>query len=351
LASDDRWLRRLRLELAWFTGQPWLRERKAGGAGAILRFEQVRPARNERYQPLKPTEITPQFLDRTIRALKRWGYDIVGMDEVCRRAVTLPEARRFVSLTFDGAYKDLMTFGYPVLSRHAVPFALYVPTAFPDGVGEPWWLALEEVIGRESRVGLMVDGSEQHFTVNTAAEKHELYALLEEWMRSLAPSELSAAVNDLCKRYSVDLAKLSRAAFMDWSDLAKLAADPLVTIGSTTVNYPVLANLKDDAAAREITMGKAVAENAFHRRIRHFAYPFGSRSGFRRAHVVMAEEAEFASAVSTIPGVVDAEGRTNLHVLPRIAWDGRWHSLRIMRVLVSGVAFPPVRPTRTAAIT
>jgi hypothetical protein len=59
----------------------------------------------------------------------------------------------------------------------------------------------------------------------------------------------------------------------------------------------------------------------------------------------MAEEAGFASAVSTIPGIVDAEGRTNLHALPRISWDGRIQSLRMLRVLVSGVAFAPVKPT------
>ena len=62
----------------------------------------------------------------------------------------------------------------------------------------------------------------------------------------------------------------------------------------------------------------------------------------------MAEEAGFASAVSTISGVVEAQGRTNLHALPRIAWDGRVRSLRMMRVLLSGVMFAPVRPTRHA---
>ena len=42
-----------------------------------------------------------------------------------------------------------------------------------------------------------------------------------------------------------------------------------------------------------MTMGKAVAEAAFHREVRHFAYPFGDRDSFRRAHVVMAQEAGF----------------------------------------------------------
>ena len=133
---------------------------------------------------------------------------------------------------------------------------------------------------------------------------------------------------------------------MDWSDLATLAANPKVTIGSATVNHPVLTNLKDAAALREMKMGKAVAETAFHRKVTHFAFPFGDRASWRRAHVVMAQEAGFASAVSALPGIVEAEGRTNPHALPRISWDGRRRSLRAMRALLSGVAFPPVQPTR-----
>jgi peptidoglycan/xylan/chitin deacetylase (PgdA/CDA1 family) len=346
LASDDRWLERLRLELAWFSGQPLLRSR---GAGAILRLQHVRPRRSGAFQPLREHEVTPQFLDRAIRALKRWNYDFLGMDEVCRRAVTLPEKRRFVALTFDGASKDFISFAYPVLARHAVPFTLYVPTAFPDGVGEAWWLGLEQVIARESRISLMMGDKEQRFTVTGLAEKQALFSHLEGWLRSLAPADLSAAIADLCTRYRIDLTALSREASMNWEDLAKLAADPRVTFGSATVNYPNLGNMKDAAALREMTMGKAVAEASFRREIVHLAFPFGDRSSFRRNHVVMAEEAGFASAVSTIPGIVDAEGRTNLRALPRISWDGRMRSMRMLRVLVSGVAFAPVKPTGSAA--
>jgi len=345
LASDDRRLERLRHEMAWFTGQAALRSR---GAGAILRFERVRPRRRGGFQPLRANEITPQFLERAIRALKRWDYEFLGMDEVCRRAATRPEQRRFVALTFDGAPKDLIEFAYPVLSHHAVPFTIYVPTAFPDGVGQAWWLGLEQVIARESRISLIMGEKEQRFVVTEKAEKQALFSHVESWLRSLSPPDLSAAIADLCTRYRIDLAALSREASMDWEDLAKLAADPLVTIGSATVNYSVLANMKDSAALREMTMGKAVAESAFRREVGHFAFPFGDRASFRRSHVIMAEEAGFASAVSTIPGIVDAEGRTNLRALPRISWDGRVRSLRMLRVLVSGVAFAPVKPTATS---
>ncbi len=346
LPTDNILSTSLGLELAYFSGRAWMSGR---GAGVILRFQRVRPRRPDRFQPLRSSEITPRFLDRMLRALKRWKYDIVDMDEVCRRAVIMASPRRFVGLTFDGAYKDLITSAYPVLSRHRIPFTIYVPTAFPDGVGEAWWLALEQVIARESRVSLVIDRKERHFTTRATAEKYRVYEYIESWIRTLPPPELSAAIKDLCKRYSVDLEKLSREAALDWSDLARLAADPNVTIASATVNYTALSNLKDAAALREVTMGKAVAETAFQRNIRHFAYPFGDPASWRRTHLVMAaEEAGFASAVSTIPGIVEAAGRTNLYALPRISWDGRQRSLRAMRVLLSGVTFAPVQPTRSS---
>jgi peptidoglycan/xylan/chitin deacetylase (PgdA/CDA1 family) len=335
LSSGTRLLTSLKLELAYFSGRAWLKRR---GAGVILRFERVRPRHAARFQPLLSSEVTPAFLDRTIRALKRWEYDIVSIDEVCRRAVTLASRRRFVCLTFDGMYKDIVASAYPVLSRHRVPFTVYVPTAFPDRIGEAWWLALERVIAQERRISLMMGRNEMHFNVSKTAEKYQLYDFLSSWMRSLEPADLSAAIKDICTRYAVDLAALSREASLDWRDLETLAADPLVTLGGATVNFPVLSNLKEAVALREMTMGKAVMEAALRRDVRHFAYPFGDRKSWQRKHMAMAEEAGFVSAVSTISGVIEPAGDTPLLALPRITWDGRQRSLRAMRVILSGAA-------------
>ena len=172
-------------------------------------------------------------------------------------------------------------------------------------------------------------------------------------MHTLPPQDLTFAINDLCTRYSVDLAALSRGPSMDWEDLTTLAADPLVTI-AIAQSWAVISGAGDPARARaamravdaqrEITMGKAVMQTALQRDIRHFAYPFGDRDSWRREHIGMVQEAGFASAVSAIPGVVETRGYTNLHALPRVAWDGRQRSLRMMRVLLSGVMFAPVKP-------
>jgi peptidoglycan/xylan/chitin deacetylase (PgdA/CDA1 family) len=338
VSHGNRFVDGLRLELAYFSGYARLAEWRSGGAGVILRFERVRPARADRFQPLKSGEITPAFLDRVVRALRRWKFDIVSIDEVCRRASQPRSGPRFVCLTFDGGYRDVMTFAYPILSRYAVPFAVYLPTAFSDGLGEAWWLALEQIVAQHDRISLVMDRTEHHFVVRAVSEKVQLYDFLDGWMRKLAPPDLTVAINDLCKRYSVDLATISRGASMSWDDLAKLAADPLVTIGTATVNYPILANLRDAAALREMTMGRAVAKAALGRDPKHFAYPFGHHGSFGRQHLIMAADAGFASAVSAISGLVLAADQSNLHALPRIDWDGRRHSLRAMRAMLSGMA-------------
>ena len=78
---------------------------------------------------------------------------------------------RFVCLTFDDGYRDLLQWAYPILKEAEVPFAVYVPTSFPDRIGELWWLALEAVIARNDHIGLQIDGRNRTFDCATVAAK------------------------------------------------------------------------------------------------------------------------------------------------------------------------------------
>jgi peptidoglycan/xylan/chitin deacetylase (PgdA/CDA1 family) len=334
--SANGWSTKVGLQLAYFSGLARLAEWR-GGCGAILRFERVRAARRDRFQPLRSREITPQFLDRLLRALKRWHCEVVSPADICGRIARGEGSGRFVCLTFDGGSRDVTTNAYPILARHGVPFAVYLPTAFPDGVGEAWWLALEQVIATADRIALVIDHNERRFDTATIADKAQVFYFLGTWLRALAPAELTAAIHDLCRRYSVDLAAVTREAVMSWDDVARLAADPKVTIGSATVTYPRLANAPDAVARKEIEMGRAVLQAALGRDAPHFAFPFGERGSFGEQHRRMAAEAGFASAVTAVPGVIRRGAAVDPLALPRIAWDGRSTSLRELRVLLSGL--------------
>ncbi|MGP9810891.1 polysaccharide deacetylase family protein [Rhodopseudomonas sp. NSM] len=323
------------LELAYFSGLARLAQLGGRGCGVILRFDRVRPTRRDRFQPLRSREITPQWLDRLLRALRRWNCDVISPDEVLDRMARPDAIGRFVCLTFDGGSRDLITFGHPVLARHDAPFAVYLPTAFPDGLGEAWWLALEQVIAGHDRIALVIDHNERHFDTATTDDKYRVFHFLGSWLRALSPPDLTAAIHDLCKRYGVDVARLTSSAVMNWEEVARLASDPRVTIGSATVNYPLLGNVDDTVAQREIAMGRAVLRAALGRDAPHFAYPYGERGSFAQRDVRIVEHDGFASAVTAIPGVI--ERTASPQMLPRIAWDGRRSSLRGLRVVLSGV--------------
>lgn len=338
MSTWKRALARLGLELGYFTGIARILARRTGGLGIILRFERVRPRLSGGFQPLRSHEITPEFLDRTLKALKRWKFDIVSIDEVVAR-LRDPAAhrRRFVCLTFDGGYRDFLTHAYPVLAGHKAPFAVYVAASFPDGLGELWWLALEQVIAQHERIGLVIDGVEQRLDCGRRREKREVYDVLYDWLRSLPQAERSLAIRDLCGRYRVDLKAVSQDAVMTWPQLGELSSDPLATIGSATLNYPVLSRTLNDAVERELKMGRAVLEAAIGRKAPHLAYPYGDNRAFGRRHVLIATQLDFASAVTAEPGVITANEQTALMSLPRITWDGRRRSLRAMRVILTGV--------------
>ena len=69
------------------------------------------------------------------------------------------------AVAFDGGYKDFATYAFPILQKHNVPFMLYLPTAFPDGLGEAWWLALEEMIAHGCIIASEEDKTETYMGV------------------------------------------------------------------------------------------------------------------------------------------------------------------------------------------
>ena len=331
--SHGRRAAKLGLELAYFAGFSHLANR-FNRDGVILRLQRVRPDSAAPFQPLRREEVTPDFLDRAIGALKRWKFDFIAIDDVQSRCTDVT-APRFVCLTFDNAYRDFITAAYPVLERHRVPFTLYIPTGFVDRIAAPWWLALERIVADQSRISLFMDGHERRFETAKISEKYLTFEYLYRWMLTLPPLDLAHAVGDLCGRYGVHLAKIADEVAITWPDLARIAADRNATIASATVNYPVLAKTDGRTALREMKMGRSVLETAIGRNCAHFAYPFGDEGVFGVREVRLAREAGFATAVSALPGVITAGA--DLLSLPRLAWDGRMTSLRALHVTASGL--------------
>ena len=327
------------LESLYFTGAHLLLRRIFGGVGAILTMHHVRPPRPDRFQPNRLLEVTPRFLAGVIRDIRRSGLDLVSLDELHRRLSEGDFSRRFVCLTFDDGYRDILQWAYPILKEAGAPFAVYVATSFPDRLGELWWLVLEAVIARNNRVGLVIEGRDRIFDCATVAQKRALYDELYWWLRG-QPSEIEmrSVVRSLAAFYHVDVAAYCRDLCMSWAELAGLAADPLVTIGAHTVNHLMLAKLPKEAARAEMELSASVIEAALSVRPQHLSYPYGDPGSAGAREFEIATGLGFKTAVTTRPGVLFPEHGRHLTALPRISLNGDYQRRRYVRVLLSGSA-------------
>jgi peptidoglycan/xylan/chitin deacetylase (PgdA/CDA1 family) len=327
------------LESLYFTGAHVALAPFVAGVGAILTLHHVRPQPPGRFQPNRLLEITPEFLARVVKGLHRSDVDLVSLDEMHRRMTEGDYSRRFVCLTFDDGYRDVKEWAYPILKDADVPFAIYVPTSFPDRLGDLWWLALEAVIARNDRVGLQIDGRNQTFDCSTVAEKRALYEEMYWWLRARPTEpEMRNVIHNLAACYHVDIAAFCNELCMSWEELAELAADPLVTVGAHTVNHPMLAKLSREAVRSEMDLSRSIIEAALAVRPQHLSYPIGDRSSAGPREFAIAAELGFKTAVTTRPGVLFPEHSRYLTALPRISLNGEYQRMRYLRVLLSGSA-------------
>src|SRR5262245_17475969 len=158
------------LETLYFSGAYQMLRPFLQGVGGSLTLPDVRPQRPELFQPNRLLEVTPEFLDRVLIDLRRSELDLVSLDEMHRRLVEGDFRRRFVCVTIDDGYRDTLQWAYPILRRHQAPFAVYIPTSFPDRLGELWWLVLEAAVARNNEVGVAIEGREEIFRCGSVAE-------------------------------------------------------------------------------------------------------------------------------------------------------------------------------------
>jgi peptidoglycan/xylan/chitin deacetylase (PgdA/CDA1 family) len=327
------------MEALYFSGAHRMLRPLLGGVGAILTLHHVRPPREDAFQPNRLLEVSPQFLEEVIRELRRSDFDIVTLDEMHRRLKEQDFRRRFVCLTFDDGYRDNAQHALPILRHYDVPFAIYIPTSFPDRAGELWWLTLEAVIARVSRLALVMDGEDRRYDCHSTEAKYELFEHIYWWLRSLdTEEELRETVRDLGARYGVDSGAICRDLCMTWDEIAELARNPLATIGAHTVNHVMIKKATDAAVRSEMQLSASTIEAALGRRPLHFSYPVGDRTSAGPREFRITAEVGFRTAVTTRPGVLFPEHAAHLTALPRISLNGEYQRLRYAKVLLSGAA-------------
>jgi peptidoglycan/xylan/chitin deacetylase (PgdA/CDA1 family) len=282
---------------------------------SILIFHRVLPAPD----PLFPGEQHGERFDRLCTWVRRW-FNVVALDEACRRLAEHSLPARALAITFDDGYADNHDVAVPILRRHGLPATVFVATGFLDG-GRMWNDSLVEAVRLTRHEVLDLQGAGLpgvgRLSVNSLAERRTAIDRLIGACRYLPSAERSAAVEAVARAAA---AELPRMLMMSSAQVQALHAQG-IGIGAHTVNHPILTRLPLDAAREEIRAGRETLQALIQAPVSLFAYPNG-RPGedFAASHVSVVRELSFAAAVTTAWGVADHA--TDRFQLPRFTpWD------------------------------
>jgi peptidoglycan/xylan/chitin deacetylase (PgdA/CDA1 family) len=326
-------------EALWLSRLPGLIRTLSASRGVIFTLHRVLPEEPADFSPNAILQVRPDFLEYVIERVRDLGLDIVSLDEAFERLAAPRLDRRFVVLTFDDAYKDNLRHALPILRRQEAPFTLYVPTALVDGVGELWWQAIEDIIGRQDAIAMTSDGQTDYVDTRTTAQKHEAFNALYWQMRKMPEADRVKLVRSFATAYGYDLDKQCRTLIMDWQELRLFAGEPLCTIGAHTVHHYELAKLPLEQARSEMAQSADILFAQFGQRPAHFSYPLGGPLSAGQREFDLARDIGFKSAVTTRPGGLYPRHASSPHALPRISLNGYFQSRRYVDVFTTGAIF------------
>jgi peptidoglycan/xylan/chitin deacetylase (PgdA/CDA1 family) len=327
-----------------YTGVDTLVAPYTRGAGIIFMLHHVTPEPPSPFDPNRILRVTPTFLDSVISQVLAAGFDVVSLDEAHQRLTSQsrilpPRVRPLACFTFDDGYKDNQVHAYPVFKRRNLPFTIYVPTDYPGGDGDLWWLALERVVREAPAMVVQMEGQLRTFQCHTTAEKDEAFNDIYWWLRSIPEDRARQVVQDLTGGIAFKSKQLCTDLIMTWDELRQLSADPLVTIGGHTKRHFALAKLSDEAVKDEITGSVARLEAELGRPVRHFSFPYGDETSCGEREYRIAAAAGMATAVTTRKGLIHAYHGGQLTALPRVSLNGDYQDSRYIKVFLNGAPF------------
>lgn len=324
----------------YYTGAHRLLAPYTQGVGVIFTLHHVRPEleRANGFAPNRILEVTPDFLDAVLDQVQEAGLDVLSLDEAMQRLKD-GDDRRFACFTFDDGYRDNLEYALPLFKRRSLPLTLYVPTDYPDGNGELWWLALEEIIARASEIELARDGVLWRLATSTPQEKTRAFEEIYWWLRSLDEATQRSVVRALADRHEVDMAADCSRLVMNWDEIRTMAADPLVTIGAHTKGHFAIAKLSDERAHEEMAGSADRIEQELGHRPIHFSFPYGDPGSAGPREFRLARDAGFKTAVTTRKGMLFPDHRRHLTALPRVSLNGEYQSLTYTALYLSGAPF------------
>jgi peptidoglycan/xylan/chitin deacetylase (PgdA/CDA1 family) len=218
------------------------------------------------------------------------------------------------AITFDDGYRNNLEIAKPCLVRAGLPATVFVAVE-PVRSGIMWNDLIFEGV-RRSRADPALDDLSLP-PVRPVQDPDTAVRQLLDALKYRAPTERAAIADELYRRLA---GEAPPRLMLTEDEVGRLRGDG-IEIGAHTLTHPILRNLADAEAEREIAECRRHLADWTGAVPTFFAYPNGRRGiDYDARHVAMVRAAGFSAAVSTEWGAASA--RSSIWELPRFTpWE------------------------------
>lgn len=243
--------------------------------------------------------VTTANLRKQIRFFKK-HYELISLEE----AITLLESdsleKQYLVLTFDDGYKDNYSLGLDIFTEEAVKPTVFITTECVARHVSLWPDRVRNVVYNAVISHPVALAKPDCILADSLQERINASKKLIAYCKVLSTDEREKFLLDLETRFG---GKEESPPLMLDSQQVKLLSDCGVSIGSHTLNHPVLAQVPAEMAEHEIRESKRTLEEWTGRPIVTFAYPNGMCKDFTDSTIRQLKTAGYVAAVTTMRGV------------------------------------------------
>jgi peptidoglycan/xylan/chitin deacetylase (PgdA/CDA1 family) len=238
---------------------------------------------------------------RAQMAYLRSVYDIVGLDDAVRQRQSLSSSDRpRAVITFDDGLSGNADYLLPIVRELRLPVTIYVATEHLERQRPAWTDRVVNALQYREPAQLRLERFGLGRVAITGSTDVERWASIQRLLDAIKPMPRPAADDVAAEIEAQAGGSIPALLPLSLQQLADLAAEPLVTLGSHTHGHELLDQLDDDAAAATISRSVELLRSWTGRSIDHFAYPNGS---YRPSTVEVVRSLGFASATTVAKGI------------------------------------------------
>jgi len=243
---------------------------------------------------------TSEFLKHITWLAK--NYTIVSLSTILDCIFTKTEfPKNSLAITFDDGFSNFFHVAYPILKKFNIPVTVYLSAGL-TGTNSFFWFDLIEYLvlnTYQKTLNMTIQNKSYCFNLD---KKNESILKLVKLLKKITNKEKDIVVNHLLRVLHKGREPKSNGDYLPltWDEVKEMSKDPLITIGSHTLEHVILASLSTEELSNEIYRSKEIIGNYISGSVDHFSYPNGQLSDFNEVSKKMLKKAGYRSAATTI---------------------------------------------------